>query len=211
MKVDVIIAKGAKKEAKVDLPKEIFGQEVNENLLRQAVRVYTFNQRQGNVKVKTRSEVAGSGRKIWRQKGTGRARHGHRYSNIFVGGGVTHGPMPRDWSRQLPKKMKRKALLCALSAQFAAKSVFVVDGLSNIEPKTKEYAAVLSKKLGVNLDKEKVLIVNNKIEENLRLGVRNLPNIKTAVVAKLNAYQVLYYSKIFFTKEALAELIKLAK
>ncbi|MDP3983100.1 MAG: 50S ribosomal protein L4 [bacterium] len=206
MKIDIILAKGTKKEAKVDLLKEIFGQEMNESLLRQAVRVYLFNQRQGNVKVKTRSEVSGSRIKIWRQKGTGRARHGDRYSNIFVGGGVSHGPTQRDWSREMPKKMKRKALICALSAQFAAKRVFVVEGLDKLDSKTKEYASVITKKLGVDLGKDKALFIIGKSEQNLQLGMRNLSNVELRTPNLINTYEVLYYDKLFFTSEGLAEL-----
>ncbi|NCN58537.1 50S ribosomal protein L4 [Candidatus Roizmanbacteria bacterium CG22_combo_CG10-13_8_21_14_all_38_20] len=206
MKANIILAKGTKKEAKIDLPKEIFGQEVNENLLRQAVRVYLFNQRQGNVKVKTRSEVSGSRIKIWRQKGTGRARHGDRYSNIFVGGGVTHGPTQRDWSRLMPKKMKRKALICALSAQFAAKQIFVVEGLDKLNSKTKEYAGVMTKKLGVELGKDKALFITGKGEKNLQLGMRNLSNVELKTPNLINTYEVLYYDKLFFTPDGLTEL-----
>ena len=206
MKVDIILAKGTKKEAKVDLLKEIFGQEMNESLLRQAVRVYLFNQRQGNVKVKTRSEVSGSRIKIWRQKGTGRARHGDRYSNIFVGGGVSHGPTQRDWSREMPKKMKRKALICALSTQFAAKRVFVVERLDKLDSKTKEYASVITKKLGVDLGKDKALFIIGKSEQNLQLGMRNLSNVELRTPNLINTYEVLYYDKLFFTSDGLAEL-----
>lgn len=206
MKVDIISVKGAKKDFKADLPKDVFGQEVNENLLRQAVRVYMFGQRRGTVGVKTRGQVNGSRRKIYRQKGTGNARHGDRYASIFVGGGVAHGPTARDWSLTMPKKMKKKALYSALSAQFSAKNVFVVDGLSKIGTKTKDYASVIAKKFGIDLNKERALIITDKKDQNLDFGIRNLSNVVLRTVNMLNTYEVLYYNKLFFTKEALEKI-----
>src|SRR3989338_5152877 len=124
----VFDTKGALKKT-IDLPKEIFGVQENNILLAQAVRVYLANQRQGTVSTKTRGEVAGSTRKIYRQKGTGRARHGSIRAPIFVHGGLVFGPKPRDYSMKFPKKMRKAALASALSSKVNDAQVKVVDGL----------------------------------------------------------------------------------
>src|SRR5882724_11511103 len=124
---------------KVTVPAAIFGEKVNKTLLAQAVRVYLANKRQGNASTKTRGEVDGSTRKIYRQKGTGKARHGSVRAPIFVHGGVVFGPKPRDFSLSLPKKMKRKALFSALSAKLQGKELIVVSSLETITPKTKNF------------------------------------------------------------------------
>ena len=134
----------AKKIGRVQLPKEIFEAKINKILMAQAVRVYLANQRKARAKTKDRSQVRGSGRKIYRQKGTGRARHADRYAPIFVGGGRAHGPQglsPRHL--KMPKKMRRLALFSALTSQLKEKKITVIDDLTKIEPKTKEMAKIL--------------------------------------------------------------------
>src|SRR3989344_6756187 len=129
------------KEVKtLDVPKEIFSVKPNPKLLAQYVRVYLTNNRQGTASTKTRGEVRGSTRKIYRQKGTGRARHGAITAPIFVGGGVVFGPKPRDYSRKLPQKMKKAALFSALTAKRIDNAVKVIGNLDTIVPKTKEMA-----------------------------------------------------------------------
>jgi large subunit ribosomal protein L4 len=136
VKIDVLDLTG-KVQTSIDLPAELFGAKVNKQIMAQAVRVYLANQRQGTQSTKTRGEVTGSTRKIYRQKGTGRARHGGITAPIFVGGGIALGPKPRDYGLSLPKKMRRVALASALTSQLNAGKVKVVDGFDTIEPKTK--------------------------------------------------------------------------
>src|SRR3989338_1504391 len=144
LKLSVYDLKG-KSVGKINLPKEIFGVKVNDKLMAQAVRVYLANQRQGTVSTKTRGEVKGSSRKIYRQKGTGRARHGSIRAPIFVKGGLVFGPKPRDFGLSLPKKMKKAALFAALSAKLRDGEVKVVQGFEKLPAKTKNVAESLSK------------------------------------------------------------------
>src|SRR3990170_6251019 len=132
-----VVGVDGKTKSKIQLPKELFGAKVNKALLAQAVRVYLANQRTGNAATKTRGEVEGSTRKIYRQKGTGRARHGAIRAPIFVGGGIVFGPRPHDFHLDFPKKMKRRALGSALTSKLGSGDVIVVSGLSDLEPKTK--------------------------------------------------------------------------
>lgn len=193
----------------VVLPKKIMESKVNDKLLAQAVRVYLANQRQGTLSTKTRAEVAGSTRKIYRQKGTGRARHGSIKAPIFVGGGITFGPHPRDFSLKLSKKMRKEALKNSLISKFQEKSVLVVSGLEKMKNKTKEVVIFL-KNLGISLKNgkllEKTLLVLDEKNEKLCLGARNMKNLSLSSVDLLNSYQLLYHQKIIFTKEALKKL-----
>lgn len=209
-KVDLFDTQG-KVVGKIVLPKEIFNVKISEKLIAQAIRVYLANQRQGNASVKTRAEVIGSRRKIWRQKGTGRARHGDRYAPIFVGGGVAHGPKPRDFSLKLAKKMKKKALFGALSLKVKEKAVIVAQDLGKIKPKTKEMIKVLANlKLETKNSKlkEKALLVVSKDQENIILAGNNLENLKVYQADLLNPYLVLAFKKLVLMKEAIPLLEK---
>lgn len=204
--VDVVGVDG-KVTGKIALPGELFGETVNNALLAQAVRVYLANQRQGTVSTKTRGEVDGSTRKIYRQKGTGRARHGSVRAPIFVKGGVVFGPKPRDFSLSLPQKMKRKALFSALSAKVKDNEVIVIDGLNGIEPKTKVFAAVLEK-LQVADKKRKLLIVTGgDVTAVLRAG-HNVQGVRFLSSTVLNAYEVLGATKMIVMKDAVEEMTK---
>jgi len=199
MKVDVYTQAGEKLKTKVDLDDRIFGVEPNEDLLAQYVRVYLANQRQGTAKVKTRGEVSGGGRKPWRQKGTGRARHGSIRSPLWVGGGVAHGPKPKDWSLKMPRKMRRKALFSALSKKLKEEGILVLNKLELPEVKTKKLAKILSK-LPV---KDKILIALDKVDKNIILSARNIAGVKTIPAKDLNAYEVLNARTIIFPKASL--------
>ena len=192
---------------KVSLSEVIFGDKVNKTLLAQAVRVYLANKRQGTVSTKTRGEVDGSTRKIYRQKGTGRARHGSLRAPIFVKGGIVFGPKPRDYSLILPKKMKRKALFSALSAKVLDGEVKVLQGLDKIEPKTKHFAGVLEK-LGFDGKKKKLLLVTPASLDNVKRAGRNIPGVSLLQAKQLNAYDVLKNKNLVFMKESLAEMEK---
>ena len=196
--------KTIKKEAvtgtvKSKLPESLFGGKVNEILLAQSVRVYLANQREGGAKVKTRGEVEGSTRKIYRQKGTGKARHGSIRAPIFVGGGIVFGPVTRDYHLSMSKSMKRKALISALSAK--AKDTIVDEGLDTIELKTKLVVAKLAD-LGAT---EKVLLVVPHGATTLIKAARNIHSLDVLDAKGLNPYAVLMHKKIVFTKKALEE------
>lgn len=202
--IDIFSITGTKK-GKINLPKELFSAKINPPLMAQAVRIYLTNQRRAYAKTKSRGEVSGSGRKIWRQKGTGRARHGDRYAPIFVGGGVAHGPTGREnWKKALPKKMKKQALASALTSKLKDKEIMVIDGLENIKGKTQEMIKVLDK-IGMRR-KEKVLLVLSKGRENIIRAGRNIPGVKIAQITSLNTYKILSGGKILFSKEAIKGL-----
>ncbi len=202
MKTDVYTQTGEKLKTKIELNDQIFGIVPNADLMAQYVRVYQANQRQGTVKTKTRGEVRGGGRKPWRQKGTGRARHGSTRSPIWVGGGTVHGPQPKDWSLQMPKRMKRKALFSALSQKQKEGGVLVLNKLELKGIRTKDLEGVLGKLPA----KDKILIALDKMDEKVILSARNLVGVKTIQVKDLNAYEVLDTKTTIFPKAALVVL-----
>lgn len=206
MNAEIVSIKGVKKGS-VTLPETIFGAKVNRPLIAQAVRVYLANQRSGNAHTKTRSEVAGSRKKVWRQKGTGRARHGNITGPIFVGGGITHGPRTRDFSLDLPRKMKKAALFSALSAQFKENKIVFVDpeGLTN---KTKTFSGML-KDLSL-IDKKgkakRVLVVLDKTNAKLFRSGRNIEGMVVERVQDLSTYRVIEHKHIIFLKDAVGDI-----
>lgn len=196
-----------KAAGKVSVSAEMFADTVNKTLLAQAVRVYLANQRQGNASTKTRGEVDGSSAKIYRQKGTGRARHGSKRAPIFVKGGVVFGPKPRDFGLSLPAKMKRKALFSALSAKVADKTLTVVEGFESVEAKTKKFVGVLSK-LGLTDKKQNLLLVTDSKAVKVKRAGRNVEGVAFAGGTLLNAYEVLRSKRVVIMKEALEEMEK---
>jgi len=191
------------KETKtVDLPKEVFAVKVNPSLMTQAVRIYLTNQRQGNVKVKTRSEVIGSTRKIYRQKGTGKARHGAIKAPIFVGGGVAHGPKQKDYHLKFNKKEKKQALFSALSTKLKEKKIFGLEEKAlTMKPKTK---AVVNFLKNLKLIGKNNLVIMKKMEKNnLILAMRNISNLSFVDVNSLNPYLILKSSSLIFVENAL--------
>ncbi len=194
-----------REKQEVKLPKEIFDTKASNKLLSQYVRIYLANQRQGTAATKTRGEVRGSTRKIYRQKGTGKARHGDIKAPIFVGGGVVGGPKPRDYSLKINKKQKKKALFYALSLTYKNRSIMgLSDEALKIEPKTKKIATFL--KL-MKLYGKKTLLVLPKIEKNnLILAARNIHNLELTDAQSLNAYMILKNKEIIFINQALKVL-----
>lgn len=192
---------------KVTLPEEIFGEKVNKVLLAQAVRVYLANKRQGNASTKTRGEVEGSTRKIYRQKGTGRARHGSVRAPIFVHGGIVHGPKPRDFGLSMPQKMRRKALFSALSARLADGDIKVVGGFDAITPKTKEFVSVINK-LGIDDKKRKLLLVMGSDLLQVKRAGGNVPGVSFTAAKRLNAYDVLNNKKLILMEDAISVIKK---
>lgn len=208
-KIDLLTITGIK-SGKIDLPKEIFAAKINEPLMAQAVRVYLSNQRQAKAKVKTRGEVAKTTAKWYRQKGTGRARHGAQSAPLFVGGGVAHGPTgSQNYKLKLSKKMKKQALFSALTSKLKDKEIIVVKGLEKIEPKTKKMVKILEK-LKVKNEKLKVktLIVLSEQVENLNRAARNIEGVNLIQANLLNTYRVLNGGKLIFMKEAVDKLKK---
>jgi len=204
-KTDLLDING-KKVGTINLPPEIFAAEVNPPLMAQAVRVYLANQRKAHPKTKTRAEVNRTKAKWYRQKGTGRARHGSRAAPIFVGGGVAHGPTgEQNYQLKMPKKMKKAALFSALTSKFKEKEILIVKGLEKIEPKTKKMAEVL-KKIQILNSKFQILLVLPKLLENVVLAGRNLENLEIAQATDLNTYQVLASDKLIFLPESIDKL-----
>jgi large subunit ribosomal protein L4 len=200
MKVTSITA--ANKFSTVTVSDDIFGAAVNQDLLSQAIRVYMSNKRQGTSRVKTRSEVIGSRRKIWKQKGTGNARHGARSAPLFVGGGVTHGPTGlENWSKDLSRKMKKKALIVALSAQ--AENVVITDNLSEIEGKTKNAAKLLNT---INVTGKKVLIILDTDTKDVLKAFNNIPRVIVMQDDLVNALDIASADSIVMTKLALKNI-----
>lgn len=195
-----------KKKGLVPVPEEIFGSKINPVLMAQAVRVYLANQRQGTASTKTRAEVKGSTRKIYRQKGTGRARHGAVTAPIFVGGGIAFGPKPRDFRLDLPKKMKRKALFSALASKFKEDKIIAVD-LAKLNGKTKEIHSMFKalKLLDKKSKADKVLFVTDKNKETY-YSSRNIEGAKSCAFATINTYDVLSSKHIVFVKESIKSL-----
>ncbi len=167
------------------------------------VTAYMANQRLGTASTKQISEVHGSGKKPWKQKGTGRARAGSFASPLWRGGGVVFGPKPRDYTINVPKKVKALAFRKALSERLLAGDIVVVDELSLTTHKTKDLAAIVTALGGKN---KHTLVVTEQVEKNLKLAARNLPNVQVEPVGSVNVYELLRFEKIVTTKAALEKL-----
>ncbi|MEE3481951.1 MAG: 50S ribosomal protein L4 [Lachnospiraceae bacterium] len=189
-----------KETGKIDLSDAVFGIEPNEHLVHMAVKQFLANQRQGTQKAKTRSEVSGGGKKPWRQKGTGHARQGSTRAPQWKGGGMVFAPVPRDYSFKMNRKEKRIALKSVLSSKVLDKKLCVIDGLSFTEPKTKEFAKVLS---NLNLDKA-IFVIDEKDADraNIILSAKNIPTVITAAPNTINVFDLLKYDTVVLTKDA---------
>ncbi len=183
----------------VDLNESVFGINVNQSVLHDAVVAYLANQRQGTHDTKTRGEVRGGGRKPWRQKGTGRARHGSTRSPIWKGGGVVFGPHPRDYSVKLPKRVKKLAIRSALSSTVESGNIIVLDQLSLEHPKTKEMVRILD---NLKASDKKALIVTAAQDENIIKSARNIEGVKTTSANFLNVYDIMAHQALVITKDA---------
>lgn len=186
----------------IELAESIFGIEPHMHVLHEAVVMQQANQRRGTHDVKNRSEVAGGGRKPWRQKGTGRARQGSIRSPQWVGGGTVFGPTPRSYSYKLPKKVRRLALKSALSSKFKDGSIIVVDALTFDAPKTKEMVKVLS---NLNVAK-KALIVSVERDQNIERSASNIPGVKVVSATSVNVLDLLKHNHLIITKDAVAKV-----
>jgi large subunit ribosomal protein L4 len=182
----------------LDLSDDVFGVPVNENLLYEAVRHHLACVRRGTASTKTRHEVAGSGKKLWKQKGTGRARMGSIRSPLWRHGGTVHGPQPRDYSYKLPKKMQIGALKSALSAKLRDGELRVVSEFAVTEAKSK----VMRKTLDGLEASRTILLVDNSANKNLALSSRNLKGVKLVSSREVNVYDLLGHQHVLFTQEA---------
>ena len=191
------------KAGTVDLPESLFGIEPNSHAVWEAVVNFETNQRQGNAKVKSRGEINRSNSKPWRQKGTGRARAGTWRSPLWVGGGIIHGPSPRDYKYALPRKVKRLALRSALSDRAAAGRVMVIDSFDLAGVKTRPFVDLLNR---MEIGHEKVLILVKDLDEKVALSTRNLPNVIAMPAREANTYTVVAADWLLATKDALAAL-----
>jgi len=194
-----------KEVGEITLSDTVFGAELNESLIHAAVRNFQANARQGTSATKTRGNVSGSGRKLWKQKGTGRARIASLRSPLWKGGGNVHGPQPRDWSYDMPKKMRRGALRSALSERLREGNLIVIDEFEFTSPKTKDFVATLAG-LGAAV---KTLVVDSLDNANLVLSSRNVQKTKVTNSYGLNIYDLIYHEKLFISKSAIEELSRI--
>lgn len=186
----------------IELNPAIFAASINEAAIHEVVVAYLANQRRGTASTKTRGLISGGGRKPWRQKGTGRARHGSTRSPIWTGGGVVFGPHPRDYTIRLPKKLRRAALKSALSTKFSNNEIIVLDQLSMEQPKTKEIVQLLN-----NLKVQgKAVLVTADSAPAVYKSARNIPGVSTNMANNINTYAVLNSGSLILTRAALAKI-----
>ena len=190
-----------KEVGSMELNDAVFGVEINEHLVHQAVVLQLANNRQGTQKAKTRSEVSGGGRKPWRQKGTGHARQGSTRAPQWTGGGVVFAPVPRDYSFKMNKKEKRAALKSVLTSKVQENKFIVLDELKLAEVKTKEIKKVLD-----NLKVNNALVIIGDDSENVALSARNIAGVQTASVNTINVFDMLKYNTIIATKSSVASI-----
>lgn len=191
------------KTGDMELNDNVFGVEVNEAVLHQALVMQQANQRQGNASTKTRGLVRGGGKKPWKQKGTGRARAGSIRSPLWVGGGTTFGPQPRSYAFTMPRKQRRLALKSALSAKVIGGELVVLEDINFDAPKTKNVVKMMQ---DFNFADQKALIITAESVENVEKSSRNIPGIKTINTMGLNVYDLLHHNKVFVTKAAVSRI-----
>lgn len=200
-KVDLYNMKGDT-VGQIELNDNIFGIDVNENAMHLAVQNQLANRRQGTQSTKTKSEVSGGGARPWRQKGTGRARHGSTRSAQWIKGGIVLGPKPRSYSYTLPKKLKRLALKSALTSKVNENELLVLDQLDFDAIKTKQMVNLLS---ALKVDTSVLMVINGK-NETVEKSARNIPGVKTAFVNTINVFDILKYDKFIITKDAVEKV-----
>lgn len=188
MQIEVLNSKGEKTGRQIDLPEEIFNYEPNDHAIYLAVKQFNAAQRQGTAKVKGRSEVKGSSRKLHRQKGTGGSRKGNIRNPLYKGGGTIHGPEPRDYSFKLNKKVKEVAKVSALSYKTREASLYILEDFTLDTPSTKSVISLVN---AIQMSNKKVLLVNLAHDNSLFLSTRNIPNVDLTVFNDLNTYEIL--------------------
>jgi len=202
-KVAVYDITGKQTGEEIELMDYVFGVEFNEAVVHQAVVMQQANERQGTHATKTRGMVRGGGKKPWKQKGTGRARAGSVRSPLWVGGGTVFGPAPRSHAKDMPRKARRLAIRCALSAKVAEGALVVVDNLTFDAPKTKDAVAMLT---GFEAADKKALIITDGENENVEKSSRNIEKVKALSNDCLNVYDILNAEKVLLAKDAVARI-----
>lgn len=202
-KLSVYDMTGKKTGEEIELMDCVFGVEMNEAVVHQAVVMQQANERQGTHATKTRGLVRGGGRKPWKQKGTGRARSGSTRSPIWVGGGTVFGPSPRSHAKAMPRKARRLAIRCALSSKVAAGELIVIDELKFDEIKTKNVVKMLE---GFESAEKKALIITDGVNENVEKSSRNIPKVKALSNGCLNVFDILHNEKVLLAKDAIAKI-----
>jgi large subunit ribosomal protein L4 len=202
----VVKVKNLKSEevGEIELSDAVFGAPLNKALIYSAVTSYMANQRAGTSATKTRGDVRGSGKKLWKQKGTGRARIASLRSPLWKGGGNVHGPQPRDWSYNIPKKMRRGAIRSVLSERLREGGLIIVESFELPSHKTREFTATLE---GLGL-KKKTLVVDSANNSNLALSSRNLREVTLVSASGVNVYDLLTHEQIALTRDAAVQLEK---
>jgi large subunit ribosomal protein L4 len=202
MKVPVLNQKGEKVK-EIVLPEEIFNVEINQDLVHQVVLSQRANQRQGSAHTKDRSEVSGGGRKPWRQKGTGRARHGSIRSPLWKGGGVTFGPRnEKSYKKRIPQVMKRKALFMVLSGKLKDNEIFFIDDLKTETFKTKDFQEIIK---DLKLTKTNLFLLP-QVERRIILGLRNIPGTKTVLASNINVLELLSYNSLIILEDSIKKI-----
>ena len=196
-----------KEVGEIELPDTVFGVPLNEPLVHEAVRSFLANRRAGTSATKTRGDVSGAGRKLWRQKGTGRARIASLRSPLWKGGGNAHGPQPRDWSYNLPKKMRKRAMCAAISERLREGNLIIVNDWKLDAPKTRDFINTLG---SLNLT-GKTLIVDSLKNTNLMLASRNVQTTKVVNSYGVNIYDLVNYTKLVLTPQTVEELSEILK
>lgn len=200
-KVDVLNINGQKVD-EIELSESIFGIEVSESAVYEVIKNHLANKRQGTQSAKTRAEVRGGGRKPWRQKGTGRARHGSIRSPQWIGGGVVFAPKPRDYSYTIPKKVKRLAMKSILTSKVNEGKIIVVDAIEMETPKTKDFIKMLS---AVNAGKKSLVVTAENSPVVVKSG-RNIPGVKVAFANVINVYDIMNHESFIITKDAVKKV-----
>ena len=199
--IDLYNMQGEKKGT-IDLSEDIFAVPLNKAVMHQALIRQLANNRSGSANTKTRAEVRGGGKKPWRQKGTGRARHGSIRSPLWRGGGITFGPKPRDYSKKMPKKMRRLALKCALSDKVFNTQMIALDELVMEMPKTKNFIGMMK---NLSLETPTLFVIKEK-DFPVQKSAANLPTVKVITTNFLNLHDLLRYEKVVMTADAIKKV-----
>lgn len=186
----------------IKVDESVFGSNVNVDLVKQAVVAYHANKRQGSAKTKSRGELAYTTKKMYRQKGTGNARHGTKSANLLRGGAHGFAKQPHDYGKKMPQKMRRAALKSAILAKIIGKDIMVVDGLACSEPKTRQISELMD---AFKIDRSCLLTLADR-DKNIYLSSRNIPDMMVRIAAELNAYDVVTRRKMIVTREAMNKL-----
>lgn len=199
--IDLYNMEGEKKGT-ISLSEDVFAVPPNMSVMHQALVRHLANRRRGTACTKTRGEVSGGGRKPWRQKGTGRSRHGSIRSPLWKGGGTTFGPKPRDYSKKMPRKMRRLALKCALSSKVSENKMAALEALTMEHPKTKKFIEMMKK---LNLDKS-VLFVIEERNFAVEKSAANIPDVKVITTNDINIHDLLKYDRLIMTTSAIGKV-----